>query len=167
MSRWLGHGLECGSSSYRLLMFPTLAVRKAARFLFCTLRCRRQSKGGSCCYRTPRAAAGARLSRRVAVCALGPGPRCCACHCISFPRLSFRALTALGLPMMSRNSARAHWEQFVEFKGLTRRVSAERSEESRSGLCFRPGPYWSESVGYVARSQAQFAFLRVSATGTN
>ena len=52
-------GLECGSSSYRLLMFsnpdtPTLEVRKPARSLSYILRCRIHSKGGSCCCRTPR-----------------------------------------------------------------------------------------------------------------
>ena len=72
--------LECGSSSYRLLMFPSLGVRKPSRFLLYTLRCRTQSKGGSCCYRTPRAAARAPPYNQVAVCAFGPGPRCCACH---------------------------------------------------------------------------------------
>src|SRR5208283_5870635 len=57
MSSWLGHGLECGSSSYRLLMFSTLGVREPSRYLFYTLRCRTRWKGGSCCYRTPRPSA--------------------------------------------------------------------------------------------------------------
>src|SRR5208283_3099124 len=47
-------------------MFPTLRVRKPSRFLFYTLRCRTQSKGGSCCYRTPRVAAGARPGKQAA-----------------------------------------------------------------------------------------------------
>ena len=46
--------LECGSSSYRLLMFPSLGVRKSSRFLLYTLRCRTKWKGGSCCCRTPK-----------------------------------------------------------------------------------------------------------------
>jgi hypothetical protein len=32
--------LECGSSSYRLLMFPSLGVRKPSRFLLYALRWR-------------------------------------------------------------------------------------------------------------------------------
>jgi len=54
--------LECGSSSYRLLTFPTLGVREPSRFLFYTLRRRTPSKGGSCCYRTPRRRAGSLLT---------------------------------------------------------------------------------------------------------
>src|SRR5208283_849291 len=68
--------------------------------------------------------------------------------------VSFRALTAVGLPMMSRKMTQARPNGFVEYKGHTRHLSAERSEESRLvcrvGFLASPGmTCWVISLSYI------------------
>ena len=53
--------------------------------------------------------------------------------------MSFRALTAFWLPMIGRKMTQARPNGFIEYKGHTRHLSAERSEESCSASG-RPPP---------------------------